>query len=135
MAKTLGAFIKAYNKEHGLNNHSLADLMREKDPDPNSNWSYVTVSKYSWYGTKETYSNKPIGYPDIPFLIALSRATNTSILYFMRLIAPEVIFDADPDVMDLTERFKALPKESRDSLRSLMGWEDFEDSKSLGKKK
>lgn len=127
MSKTLGAFIKKYIHDHKLNNHKFAVLMNERDPDPDSNWSYVTVSKYAWYGIKEEYSNKPIGYPDIPFLIALARATNTSILYFMELIAPEVVFDTDPEILDLVERFKALPKESRDNLRGLMGWQDFKD--------
>jgi hypothetical protein len=127
MSKTLGSFIKKYIRTHGLNNHKFADLMNDRDPDPASNWSHVTVSKYAWYGLKEMYSNKPIGYPDIPFLIALARTTDTSILYFMELIAPEVVFDTDPEILDLIERFKALPKESRDNLRGLMGWQDFED--------
>lgn len=123
MSNTLGSFIKKYNKDHDLNNHTLADLMNEKDPDPESKWSYVTVSKYSWYGLKETYSNKPIGYPEIPFLIALARATNTSILHFMRLIAPDVVYDSDPDLEEIINRFKALPQEKRSSLRRLLDWE------------
>jgi hypothetical protein len=135
MANTLGEFIKKYKKDHDLNNYTLADLLNEKDPNPDSNWSHVTVSKYSWYGLKEMYSNKPISYPEIPFLIALARATNTSILHFMRLIAPDVVYDPDPDLEDIINRFKALPKEKRDGLRSVLGWEDFKDSKSLGKKK
>lgn len=135
MSNTLGEFIKKYIKDHSLNNHKFADLMREKDPDPESKWSYVTVSKFSWYGIKEKYSNKPIGYPDIPFLIALARATNTSILYLIRLIAPEVVFDADIELMDIQERFKSLPKEKRNSLSSLMGWHDLENGESLSEKK
>lgn len=122
MTETLGKFIKQYIHEHHLNNHTLADLMNEKDPDPESKWSYVTVSKFAWYGLKETYSNKPIGYPELPFLIALARATNTSILYFVRLIAPDVVYDPDPELQDIIQRFKALPKEKRDSLRGFLGW-------------
>lgn len=122
MSDTLGSFIKKYNHDHHLNNHKLADLMNEKDPNPESSWSYVTVSKYSWYGLKESYSNKPIGYPEIPFLIALSRATNTSILHFIRLIAPDVVFDPDPEIQEIIQRFKALPQDKRDSLKSVMGW-------------
>jgi len=36
MSNTLGDFIKKYIKDHSLNNHKFADLMREKDPDPES---------------------------------------------------------------------------------------------------
>jgi hypothetical protein len=113
---TLGQFIQDYIREHSLTNHTFADLLNKVDPNPNSKWSYGTVSKYSHYGLKETYANKPIGYPEFGFLVVLANATNTDICTIVKLIAPKQIKDVTPKARLLSERIGSLPVELQELL-------------------
>jgi hypothetical protein len=108
---TLGQFIQDFIREHQLTTHTFADLLNDSDPNPKSTWSHVTVSKYSYYGIRDTYANKPITYPDIPFLIALSNATNIDICTIIKLIAPKQVKDVTPKARLLAERISSLPEE------------------------
>lgn len=113
---TLGQFIQDYIREHGLTNHTFADLLNKVDPSPTSTWSYGTVSKYSHYGLKETYSNKPIGYPELAFLIVLANATNTDLCAIVKLIAPKQVKDVTPKARLLAERISSLPEETQELI-------------------
>lgn len=108
---TLGQFIQDYLRENQLTTHTFADRLNDADPNPKSTWSHVTVSKYSYYGLRDSYANKPITYPDIPFLIALSGATSTDICTIVKLIAPKQVKEVSPKARLLAERISSLPEE------------------------
>jgi hypothetical protein len=110
---TFGEFLWSEIRKRSMSAREFADFVGV---------THTVINKFLNYGTSETYSGRPIGYPSVEFLTKLALATHTDICYLMLLVEPSLPHTGQlsPDAMITSQRIEQLPDQVREIIDDII---------------
>lgn len=118
---TLGEFIQEEARRRRMSLREFAKF---------ASLTHGAVSKYANHGIETTYGGRPIGYPEVEFLIQLSIATGIEGGLLFAMVAPETT-SANLQAALLANRIVQLPPDKMDMFMQMVNSVVREDFKKI----